>query len=91
MDFNTTITIYMIGEMFSAWALWACAIAMGVLMYLNKNGTDKGRALFTIIIIILIGIGLVLMLHALGESHAKEIRQIIQDAYKHPQLWQAKP
>lgn len=90
MSFQTVINLYMMGEVFSAWGLFAVASILTFIILKDEKLSDRARSIVAIIIMAIWAIGLVLMLHSLGKGNATEIRDILNDAYKHPYLWGAR-
>lgn len=97
LRFQNVITLYMIGEMYSAWGLWViatiCAVFLAKCVYkdVKAEQTPPKRyqyLFFTVLAFLLIG--LALMWHSMREQHAIEVRQILNDAYMHPELWGAR-
>lgn len=96
--FDTVITLYMVGEMFSAWGLWVVA-SIGLMVLAKcahedaqsaKESPTRHPFLFYGILAFLV-IGLALMWHSMRHEHAQAIQRILIEAYKHPDLWGAKP
>ncbi len=98
IGFKSIITLFMLAEIFSAWGLWIIA-SVGMIYLARSVSTNIGDKpvesqkymylLFGIMIFVIAGI--MLMWHSMSLEHTRGVREILTDAYAHPNLWGATP